>query len=770
MKYKLLPIFLLFINFAFTQTPFPTNGHVFNDEVIPRVDVFLPADSLANILAPGNEQSNYHYHATFIFDDGTEADTLTNIGFRLRGNTSRTADKKSFKISFNTYEPGRKYKGLEKLNLNGEHNDPSIVRSKVGWDLARQMGIVATRANHVELYINGEYRGLYINVEHIDEEFVQHRFGNNDGNLYKCIYPADLDYKGANPDLYKEVFWGRRAYQLRTNTDEDDYADLAHFIDVLNNTSDADFACELEQVFNVQDYLKAMAFDILIGNWDGPLYNKNNFYLYHNQATNRFEYIPYDLDNTLGIDWLSRDWGTRNIYDWGKHGEPRPLYWRLIANEEYRALFTYYMDSFMTDIFSESNMNPYLDNLKNMLSESAENDVYRTYDYGFSFAEWEESFATELDYFQTPYGIKQYVTYRRLHAQTQLETVGISPLISKITDNNPSENEPVLILAEVEDDSQVENVQLCYQIGSQGVVNCFEMSDDGNHDDILANDGIYAFTILGLTAGEELFYYVTAEDDSQNESRQPRCNFVNLVVGNATVSVAINELMASNTTTIADEEGEFDDWLELYNYGNDPVFLGGKFLSDNENEPNKWALPELTIQPGEFLLFWADDDEEQGEMHTNFKLSAGGEFIGIFDAESENFALIDGINFGEQAEDAAFGRLPNGTGVFQDVTPTPAASNEPVTVSEVFDNQLVELTSFPNPFSNHLNINLKTMLNLPFKISIQDAIGRTVFEMAETINVDEWSVSTTNWAPGLYFVKLSQNGQTVLVDKVLLQK
>ena len=204
------------------------------------------------------------------------------------------------------------------MNLNGEHNDPTIVRSKLGWDLAEQMGIIATRANHVELYINGEYRGLYLNVEHIDEEFVELRFGNNDGNLYKCIYPADLDYKGANPALYKEVFWGRRAYQLRTNTDEDDYSDLAHFIDVLNNTDSDDFACELEQIFNVQDYLKAMAFDILTANWDGPLYNKNNFYLYHNTATGQFEYIPYDIDNTFGIDWFQKDWAERDINDWGK--------------------------------------------------------------------------------------------------------------------------------------------------------------------------------------------------------------------------------------------------------------------------------------------------------------------------------------------------------------------------------------------------------------------------------------------------------------------
>lgn len=773
MKIKHIILFLfaaIYSAITFAQTPFPQNGQVFRDDVIPRVDILLPADSLDILLAEGNEYSNYHWHATFIFNNGDLIDTLNNVGFRLRGNTSRTAAKKSFKISFNTYESGRKYKGLEKMNLNGEHNDPSIVRSKMGWDLARQMGIVATRSNHVELYINGAYRGLYLNVEHLDEEFVERRFGNKNGNLYKCIYPADLDYKGANPDLYKEVFWGRRAYQLRTNTAEDDYSDLAHFIDVLNNTDSDDFVCELEQVFNVQDYLKAMAFDVLIGNWDGPLYNKNNFYLYHNQATNRFEYLPYDIDNTFGIDWFQKDWATRNIYDWANHNEPRPLYWKLMEVAEYRNLFSYYMDYFVTEIYTESNLFPYLNNLKNLLSQSVENDNFRTLDYGFTFADWETSFGEELDFFHTPYGLQQFITNRRLNAQNQLNYNGITPLIANIIHNNPSENEPILFIAEVADDSNIATVELCTKIGVQGTVNCIEMLDDGNHGDGLIGDGIYGVSMDGVTAGESYFYYVHATDDSGNESRQPACEFNNLVVGNSTITVAINEIMASNSTTIADEEGEFDDWIELYNYGSEAVSLGGKFLSDNQDEPDKWAMPEMTIQPGEFLLFWADDDEEQGEQHTNFKLSAGGEFIGLFDEESENFALIDGLDFGEQAEDAAFGRLPNGTGIFQAVTPTPEASNEPVATIEIVDNQLVELSVFPNPFANHINLSLKTDLDKPLQIRIQDALGRTIFETQETIATDAWQIPTTNWAAGLYFVVLQHDGLAVLSEKVILQR
>ncbi len=100
------------------QDPFPALAPIYRDDVIPRVDITLPEDSLAIILAPGNEESEYHFHATFTFDNGTITDTFGNIGFQLRGNTSRYADKKSFQVSLNTYEPGRKWYGVEKLNLN----------------------------------------------------------------------------------------------------------------------------------------------------------------------------------------------------------------------------------------------------------------------------------------------------------------------------------------------------------------------------------------------------------------------------------------------------------------------------------------------------------------------------------------------------------------------------------------------------------------------------------------------------------------------------
>ncbi len=162
----------------------------------PELILPLDPDTLAWLYEWDNLESDIEFTASFVFDNGNVRDTIYPVGFRLRGNTSRYSQKKSFKVSFNRFTSGGKYYGVEKLNLNGEHNDPSVIRSKICWDMLRKMEIPAPRSNHVRVYINDDYYGLYINVEHIDEEFIKTRFTYNDGNLYKCLYPANLNYLG----------------------------------------------------------------------------------------------------------------------------------------------------------------------------------------------------------------------------------------------------------------------------------------------------------------------------------------------------------------------------------------------------------------------------------------------------------------------------------------------------------------------------------------------------------------------------------------------
>ncbi|MBN2594923.1 MAG: lamin tail domain-containing protein [Sedimentisphaerales bacterium] len=128
------------------------------------------------------------------------------------------------------------------------------------------------------------------------------------------------------------------------------------------------------------------------------------------------------------------------------------------------------------------------------------------------------------------------------------------------------------------------------------------------------------------------------------------------------VPLVINELMASNSSSIRDPQGQYDDWIEIHNYGTETIDAGGMYLTDNLSVPTKWQIPtnnpSATIIPeGGYLLIWADNDTADAGLHVNFKLDADGEQIGLFD--NDGTTLIDSITFPAQITDISYGRDPN---------------------------------------------------------------------------------------------------------------
>lgn len=131
------------------------------------------------------------------------------------------------------------------------------------------------------------------------------------------------------------------------------------------------------------------------------------------------------------------------------------------------------------------------------------------------------------------------------------------------------------------------------------------------------------------------------------------------------IPLVINEVMADNDTTVKDENGQYEDWIEIHNPSDRVVSLDGLYLSDDISDPTAWPCPPVKIQPGEYVLFWCDDDEDQGPLHTDFKLSAGGEEIGLFDLDVRGNQVIDLTAFDDLSNDRVWGRQPDAVGDFQ---------------------------------------------------------------------------------------------------------
>ena len=140
--------------------------------------------------------------------------------------------------------------------------------------------------------------------------------------------------------------------------------------------------------------------------------------------------------------------------------------------------------------------------------------------------------------------------------------------------------------------------------------------------------------------------------------------------------------MANNTSCCPDQDGgkdEFDDWIEIYNPGTTAIDIGGMYFSQDKDKPLGYQIPQTdssvtTIQPGGFLLLWADGSREQGILHLKFKLNHNGEYVGLYNKDGRK---IDGLKFGQQNENTSYGRTSDGGAEWKEFSaPTPGRSNQ----------------------------------------------------------------------------------------------
>ena len=689
---RVVPGFVLFLtllagtHFANAQVGHPEAGFVFDDTELPRIDLTITESNLQALYA--DPESNTEYFATFTYTRTDSTEGPIDVALRFRGDTIRHKQKKSFRISFNSFDSNDNYHGIEKMDLNAEVNDPSLVRSKLAWELFRYLGAHGSRSNHVQLYINNAFYGVYLNTEHIDERYVKSRFDNNDGNLYRNLWPADLTYLGSSQDDYKYEYDGRPVYALRTNEKWDDYEDLSTLITTLNQYSGVQLKDALERLINVQQYLKAMAVDVMSGNWDGYSGDKNNYYLYRDQVSGRFEYIPYNLENSFGIDFRDVDWSIQSIYSWNL--DLRPLYQKILGVEEYKAQFTMYIKQLAAYTASAELGNELL-RWSQQIRDAVAMDTFYTKDYGFTLSDFDGSMNMAWGE-HVDFGVQEFITARNASALTEAIDVDAKPLFSHLRVEPRSDR--IDLDWSAEDDEPGFSTTLHYRIDGGSWMHV--LKDTPAETDPVSGVYSYRDTIRSLVDTTEVEIYFTVVDQGGQENRYPDTT---LLVSYPLVNgpLYINEFCASNKNIKQDEYGEYDDWAEIYNASDEQVWLADYFLSDNMGSPGKYRFPEEYLQAGDFYLVWLDDQEEQGVNHATFKINKEGEELRLSERPSTGFQLVDSVTFGLQETDITTGRMVDGGAewiLFP--SPTPRYSNLSTGVQENQDLR-EPLSIYPNP-------------------------------------------------------------------------
>jgi hypothetical protein len=322
---------------------------------------------------------------------------FTTSSFALANTGNRTLDvpKRSWRANL-TAGKAERFVGMSRLNLKAMYNDPSQMREALAWRLFARAGVPASRHGYARLTINGRYRGLYSIIEDVDRRYLRDRFGDNDrGNLYKAgcghLGCATLERRtGPDGDDSGRQYRTRGdepTYDLRTNTDDpaaNGFEDLAALIRAIDGTglpggdarltTDA-FRDGLQEIFNVHAFLRWAGVNILLGSWDNYFATPSNYFLYnsgrrgaaHDVADSPyFTFLPWDYDNSFGIDYFDTAWQYTDLVDWpsntvnycrenhAPHRTSRiPLVANLLRNPD---LVRYYLDH--VEYLLDTDVNP----------------------------------------------------------------------------------------------------------------------------------------------------------------------------------------------------------------------------------------------------------------------------------------------------------------------------------------------------------------------------------------------------------------------------
>jgi hypothetical protein len=228
---------------------------------------------------------------------------LRDVGVRYKGNgsyqTARSGRKRSFKLEFDHFVPNQKFEGESKLNLNGNGLDPTQLRDALGYRLFAAAGLPAPTTRFAEVFLQldsspPELLGLYTVVEQVDRGFLRQHLGSESGLLLK---PEGI--KGI-PWFGTEIYRYEQPYNAKWRGTDRQWERVIEFARVVNRTEDAEFERAIDTILDVDRFLRFLACHVLLGNLDSFLGTGHNYYLYLDDATDRFVFLPWDLDLSFG--------------------------------------------------------------------------------------------------------------------------------------------------------------------------------------------------------------------------------------------------------------------------------------------------------------------------------------------------------------------------------------------------------------------------------------------------------------------------------------
>jgi len=340
------------------------------------------------------------------------------VGVRFKGNSSLQSSwrngilKLSFKLDFDEFEDdyeqikNQRFYGFKKLSLKNNYDDKSMLREKVAGDVFRNVGLAGSHTAFYTLYVDhGDgptYFGLYTLVEEVDDTVIDTQFSSDDGNLYK---PDGDAASFANGTYYEDE------YEKKTNEDEADFTDVESLLSILHSdtrtTDAAAWRTNLETIFDTDVFLKYLAVNTVVQNWDTYGRMTHNYFLYNNPDTSKLTWIPWDNNEALQEGKmggaLNLDFSDLSVSQW-------PLIGYLYQDAVYKAKYDTYVQDVIDVAFNTSTIQALYTTYASLIEPYATTEIS-----GYTFLNSSADFQTAVNQ------LKSHVSERATAATNYLE-------------------------------------------------------------------------------------------------------------------------------------------------------------------------------------------------------------------------------------------------------------------------------------------------------------------------------------------------------------
>lgn len=591
--------------------------------------------------------------------------TYPEVGVHFRGMSSYmmipAGSKRSFNLTMDFVDKDQKLYGYKTLNLLNANGDASFLSSVLYSHIARKY-IAAPKANFVRVVINGENWGVYVNVQQFNKDFVSENFGTTKGARWKVSGNPGADgglrYVGDNVDEYK------RRFQIKSGDDEQAWKDLIQLCKVLNETPAEQLEAKLSTMLDIDETLWFLALDCSLVNSDGYWTRASDYSIYQDE-NRKFHLIPHDMNEAFhgamagGPGGPGGGRGGRGGREGGPAGEPRPGSQPQGPGEGDRPEGGPGGPGFGGPGFGGPGGGPGFGGPGGGPGGMNEGSIDLDPLVGLE----NPRMPLRSKLLAVPSLKEKYLQRVRTIAEQSLTWDELGPVITgarKLLDKEVAADTKKLnsyqnFLAATNPDAATDG-------GPRQGLRYFI---DVRSANLLKNPAVAAVSALKVSKRTPI---VAPSIELNSLPEAPK-------VGNA--RVFINELLAGNTKSGKDPQGEFEDFVELYNPSAETIDLSGMYLTDSEKAPRKWRFPDGTLLAAKsYLVVWADEDGSATPgLHANFKLSSKGESVFLVDSDQRSNAVIDYVKFDAQTEDVAYGRLPSKADKWQALVPTPGAAN-----------------------------------------------------------------------------------------------